>query len=144
MPVSDRGASLTGVTMPHVLLAEDFPQFMERLFGLLTPVGLSLTPAANGEEAIEYIRDEANPLHLLVTDLDMPKRTGWHVIEALRKHRGPDLPVIMQTGEASYPWVKLQAKELGIVLIDKLDIEVRLVPAVCQALGLPAGPSMLA
>jgi len=124
------------VTAPHVLLAEDFPEFMKRLLALLEPVGLNLTPATNGEEAIDYLQDLGNPLHLLVTDLDMPKRSGWHVIEALRKHRGAGLPVIMQTGEASYPWVKVQARELGIVLIDKTDVEHRLVPAVREALGL--------
>jgi CheY-like chemotaxis protein len=120
----------------HVLLAEDFPDFMERLLALLTPVGLRIASATNGADAIDYVRDLANPLHLLITDLDMPKRTGWHVIEAVRKHRGPDIPIIMQTGEATYPWVKVQAKELGIVLIHKPDIDALLVPAVRRALAM--------
>lgn len=110
---------------------------MTRLLDLLEPIGLNIASATNGADAIEYVREAANPLHLLITDLDMPRRTGWHVIEAVRKHRGPDLPIIMQTGEASYPWVKVQARELGIVLIDKLDIDLKLVPAVRQALSLP-------
>jgi CheY-like chemotaxis protein len=118
----------------HILLAEDFPQFMTRLLDLLAPVGANVASATDGAQAIEYVLDTANPLHLLITDLDMPRRTGWHVIEAVRKHRGPDLPIIMQTGEASYPWVKVQARELGIVLIDKVDIDVKLVPAVRKAL----------
>jgi CheY-like chemotaxis protein len=121
----------------HVLLAEDFPEFMERLLGLLTPVGLNIASATNGADAIDYVRDLANPLHLLITDLDMPKRTGWHVIEAVRKHRGDSVPIIMQTGEATYPWVKVQARELGIVLIHKPDIDSLLVPAVRKALALP-------
>jgi CheY-like chemotaxis protein len=120
----------------HVLLAEDFPDFMERLLGLLCPIGLNIASATNGADAIDYVRDLANPLHLLITDLDMPKRTGWHVIEEVRKHRGLDVPIIMQTGEATYPWVKVQAKELGIVLIHKPEIDVLLVPAVRRALTL--------
>jgi CheY-like chemotaxis protein len=120
----------------HILLAEDFPEFMQRLLNLLEPVGCTIASAVNGADAIDYVRDLANPLHLLVTDLDMPKRTGWHVIEAVRKHRGEEIPIIMQTGEATYPWVKVQAKELGIVLIHKPDIDVRLVPAVRKALRL--------
>lgn len=119
----------------HVLLAEDFPQFMARIVALLEPIGLDITHATDGAAAIDYIREPNNPLHLLITDLDMPKRTGWHVIEATRKHRGLEVPVIMQTGEASYPWVKAHARELGIVLIHKVDIEAKLVPAVLQALG---------
>ncbi|HXH20605.1 MAG TPA: response regulator [Dehalococcoidia bacterium] len=120
-----------------MLLAEDFPDFMERLLDLLAPFGLNIAAASNGADAIDYVRDLTNPLHLLITDLDMPKRTGWHVIEAVRKHRGPDVPIIMQTGEATYPWVKVQAKELGIVLIHKPDIDELLIPAVCRALDLP-------
>lgn len=121
----------------HILLAEDFPEFMERLLLLLQPVGLSIARATNGADAIEYVRDVSNPLHLLITDLDMPKRSGWHVIEAVRQHRGPDVPIIMQTGEATYPWVKVQARDLGIVLIHKPEVEALLVPAVRKALGLP-------
>jgi CheY-like chemotaxis protein len=128
------------VTFPRVLLAEDFPEFMKRLHALLSPVGLDLFSATNGEDAIAYVRELANPLHLLITDLDMPKRSGWHVIEAVRQHRGAALPIIMQTGEASYPWVKVQARELGIVLIDKVDVEHRLVPAVRKALDLEGAP----
>jgi len=120
-----------------VLLAEDFPDFMERLLRLLSPIGLDIASATNGAEAIDYVRDLSRPLHLLITDLDMPKRTGWHVIDAVRKHRGGSVPVIMQTGEATYPWVKVQARELGITLIHKPDVDALLVPAVHRALGLP-------
>jgi CheY-like chemotaxis protein len=120
-----------------VLLAEDFPDFRERLLRLLAPFGLDIASASDGAEAIDYVRDLSKPLHLLITDLDMPKRTGWHVIEAVRKHRGDSIPIIMQTGEATYPWVKVQARELGITLIHKPDVDVLLVPAVHKALGLP-------
>ncbi|MCI0890014.1 MAG: hypothetical protein J4O04_04335, partial [Chloroflexi bacterium] len=61
--------------------------------------------------------------------------TGWDVIEACRRHRA-DLPIIMQTGEARYTYVKRRAQEFGIVLIDKLDVDAQLVLAVRDALGL--------
>ena len=47
--------------------------------------------------------------------MDMPVNTGWEVIEACRRHRA-DLPIIMQTGEARYTYVKRRAEEFGIVL----------------------------
>jgi CheY-like chemotaxis protein len=120
----------------HVLLAEDIPLYLARIIGLFTHERLRFVGAADGQEAIEYIEDVSRPLDLLITDLDMPRRSGWHVIEALRNHRGPQVPVIMQTGEAAYPWVKKQAGDLGIVLIDKIHVDLALVPAVEQALGL--------
>ena len=120
----------------HVLLAEDIPNYLTRIIGLFSDERLRFVSAIDGQEAIDYIEDLARPLHLLITDLDMPRRSGWHVIEALRRHRGEDVPIIMQTGEAAYPWVRKQADELGIVLIDKIHVDLSLVAAVEEALGL--------
>lgn len=132
----DQTADTNGTS--YVLLAEDIRMYLDRIIGLFNHESLRFVSALDGQEAIDYIEDAAQPLHLLVTDLDMPRRTGWHVIESLRKHRGDDVPIIMQTGEAQYPWVKEQAAELGIVLIDKIHVDLLLVAAVEKALGIPA------
>ena len=123
----------------HVLLAEDIPAYMERILGLFRHLPLEMTGAPDGQAAIEYIEDLSRPLDLLVTDLEMPRRNGWHVIEALRLHRGEEVPVVMQTGEAADPWVIDQAKELGIVLINKTHVDVSLVSSVCSLLKLQPG-----
>ena len=68
----------------------------------------------------------------------MPRRTGWHVIEALQLHRGGGVPVIIQSGDARYPEVQAQAAALGIPLIDKVHVDTRLIAAVVQALSLDA------
>lgn len=121
----------------HILLAEDIEAYMNRIMALFTHLPLEVIPAADGQHAIDYIVDVSRRLDLLVTDLDMPRRTGWQVIEALREHRGEAVPVIMQTGEASYPWVQAQAQALGVVLIDKAHVDIGLVRTVCQVLNLP-------
>ncbi len=120
---------------PAVLIAEDYPDFRARLLALLEPLKLNCIPVANGKLAIDVIQNASQTLDLLITDMDMPVNTGWEVIEACREHRG-DLPIIMQTGEARYTYVKRRAGEFGIPLIDKLDVDVQLVPAVRDALGL--------
>jgi CheY-like chemotaxis protein len=120
--------------LPSVLLAEDYPDFRARLLALLEPLALSCIAVRNGREAIDVLGDLSRDLHLLVTDMDMPVHTGWDVIEAARRHRGAALPVIMQTGEAKYTYVRRRAEELEIVLIDKTDIDALLVPAVRDAL----------
>lgn len=122
--------------MPTVLVAEDYPDFRARLLALLEPLELECIPVSNGRLAIEVLRDPSQELDLLITDMDMPVHTGWEVIEAARAHRGESLPVIMQTGEARYTYVKRRAGEFGIVLIDKLDVDIQLGPAVRDALGL--------
>lgn len=80
---------------PSVLIAEDFPEFRQRILFLLQPLDLVCIPVANGRLAIEVLRDPSQELHLLITDMDMPVHTGWEVIEAARTHRGADLPIIM-------------------------------------------------
>ncbi len=119
-----------------VLVAEDYSDFRARILALLQPLDLACVPASNGREAIEVVRDLSRELHLLITDMDMPVHTGWEVIEAVREHRGEHLPIIMQTGEANYTYVRRRAKEFGIVLIDKKEIDELLVPAVRHALGI--------
>jgi CheY-like chemotaxis protein len=121
---------------PSVLIAEDYPEFRARLLALLEPLDLNCIPVANGKLAIDVIQDAEHSLDLLITDMDMPVNTGWEVIEACREHRG-ELPIIMQTGEARYSYVIKRAGEFGIPLIDKVDVDIHLVPAVRDALGLP-------
>ncbi len=127
---------MTAPGSPAVLIAEDYPDFRARLLDLLEPLALTCIPVANGREAIEVLRDSSQPLDLLITDMDMPVNTGWDVIEAARQHRGETLPVIMQTGEAKYTYVRRRAEGLGIVLIDKTDVNELLAPAVRLALDL--------
>ena len=119
-----------------VLIAEDYPEFRARILALMEPLALTCIAVANGREAIEVLRDRGQELHLLITDMDMPVHTGWEVIAAAREHRGEALPIIMQTGEGKYRYVRRRAEELGIVLIDKPDVDALLVPAVCDALDL--------
>jgi CheY-like chemotaxis protein len=118
-----------------VLIAEDYAEFRARILALLQPLDLACVPASNGRQAIDVLRDLSQELHLLITDMDMPVNTGWEVIAAAREHRGGDLPIIMQTGEAKYTYVRRRAAEFGIVLIDKKEIDELLVPAVREALG---------
>ncbi len=122
---------------PVVLVAEDYPDFRAGLLDLLEPLGLTCIPASNGRQAIEVLEDPSKVVHLVITDMDMPVNTGWEVIEAAYKHRGRDLPIIMQTGEAYYTYVQRRAEKLGVVLIHKIDVNVHLLPAVREALSLP-------
>ena len=117
-----------------VLIAEDYPDFRARILALIEPLAITCIAVANGREAIDVLRDRSQELHLLITDMDMPVHTGWEVIQAAREHRGEALPIIMQTGEGKYSYVRRRAEELGIVLIDKPDVDALLIPAVRAAL----------
>lgn len=130
---------MTGPALPSILIAEDYPDFRQRLLVLLEPLALACTAVSNGREAIEVLRNASHAVDLLVTDMDMPVNNGWEVIDAARTHRGSGLPVIMQTGEAKYTYVRRRAEGLGIILIDKTEVNQLLVPAVTDLLRIASG-----
>ncbi|HKZ50592.1 MAG TPA: response regulator [Dehalococcoidia bacterium] len=121
---------------PYVLIAEDYPDFRERLVELLQPLGLEIVAVKDGEEAITILQDMNQPIDLLITDLTMPRRNGWDVISIARATRGEHLPIIMQTGEAVYYDVRWQAEGQGVALLDKGYVTEKLLPMVKERLGL--------
>jgi CheY-like chemotaxis protein len=116
------------------LIAEDNLAYRELIVGMLEELAVESVAAVDGREAIGVARDVSQVLHLLITDMEMPHNTGWDVIAAWREHRGESLPVIMQTGQTQYSYVVHRARELDIVLIDKIELQSRLAPAVREAL----------
>jgi DNA-binding NtrC family response regulator len=61
--------------------------------------------AGNGDEAIEIMKKENLKISLAVIDLLMPYRTGWELIEYIKKHSVySNVPIIAVTGlESSSP-----------------------------------------
>jgi CheY-like chemotaxis protein len=118
------------------LVAEDNLGYRELIIGMLEELRVESIAAVNGREAIEVVRDVSRELHLLVTDMEMPHNTGWDVIAAFREHRGESLPIIMQTGQTQFSYVVHRARELDIVLIDKIELHTRFEAEVREALGL--------
>lgn len=61
---------------------------------VLAIYGHSVTAAANGEEAITLFNDS---IELVVTDMNMPRKTGLQTAAALRE-RAPNVPIIAMSG----------------------------------------------
>jgi CheY-like chemotaxis protein len=79
----------------RILVAEDEPLAAMVLEEALTDFGHTVLLAADGEEALQLA--ESNPFDVLVTDLAMPRLTGWELIPRLRARRA-GLPVVVMTG----------------------------------------------
>ncbi|HWQ29236.1 MAG TPA: hypothetical protein VNN12_09460, partial [Dehalococcoidia bacterium] len=56
----------------RALVAEDYADFRARLLALLSHLPVDWVAVADGEAAVEVVRDTSAPLDLLITDLDMP------------------------------------------------------------------------
>ncbi len=79
----------------RVLLVDDDPRLVAVLSDMLRGEGHAVTTATNGDEAIDAF-DPA--LHdVVITDLGMPKTTGWEVAERI-KSKSPDTAVFLLTG----------------------------------------------
>jgi DNA-binding response OmpR family regulator len=82
----------------RILLVEDDLELRDILQDILEDEGYDVIPAADGRQALEYLRgtrsgDDAPAL--LILDLMMPIVSGWQVLEALNLDRSLQMPVIV-------------------------------------------------
>jgi DNA-binding NtrC family response regulator len=79
----------------RVLIADDDIAVREALKTVLEGTGYEVLTAADGAEAESKIN--AEPIHLLLLDLGLPRQNGWNVL-GLVTAQNPLLPVIIITG----------------------------------------------
>lgn len=80
-----------------ILLAEDNPEVRRLANLILQNAGYSVIQAADGEKAIDRIRDKSSEIDLAVIDVVMPKRSGKEVLEYYRRIR-PSGKVLLVSG----------------------------------------------
>jgi two-component system alkaline phosphatase synthesis response regulator PhoP len=93
-----------------VLLCDDDQTLVGIMNHLLKRKGFAVATAADGEEALEVIRDQKP--HLLLLDLAMPRRDGLGVLRALQEESGRPPYVIVLSGQENRE-IRQQATELG-------------------------------
>ncbi|RMF39394.1 MAG: response regulator [Planctomycetota bacterium] len=81
---------------PRVLVVDDDMEITEALRYALESQGFEVAVARDGNEGLAMA--EKHKPDLLVLDMMMPKRSGFLVLEQLRREGNTDLPVIMITG----------------------------------------------
>ena len=77
------------------LVVDDEPTVRTVLADILTAAGHEVVDLDDGAEAIARFR--AEPFDLVLTDLAMPRVSGWQVARAV-KHTAPTVPVFLVTG----------------------------------------------
>lgn len=80
---------------PLVLVVDDDDAIRRLLDALLGSAGYRVRTAADGQEALDVVR-EARPAVVLL-DLTLPKLDGWQVLERLHT-AGDATPVVLLTG----------------------------------------------
>jgi len=80
-----------------VLLVEDEPQVRVVIRNILTRHGYQVLDAANGEAALAFCERFSGTIHLLLTDVVMPRMSGRQLAELLAPHRS-QMKVLYMSG----------------------------------------------
>jgi two-component system, cell cycle sensor histidine kinase and response regulator CckA len=80
-----------------VLLAEDDERVRRLTASVLGQLGYTVLESADGEEALEVARKHNGEIHLLFTDMVMPKKCGNEIANEIRRER-PDIKVLFSSG----------------------------------------------
>jgi CheY-like chemotaxis protein len=91
VPTSD------GVRTPTLLLVEDDIFIRMEMAGGLRSVGFRVVEASNGEEALALLHSSAQ-VHLVLTDLRMPRMDGAALVERIRA-QFPLMPIFMTSAQ---------------------------------------------
>jgi PAS domain S-box-containing protein len=121
-----------------ILLVEDNLALRRLTARMLGRHGYEVLEAQDGRAALRLARAHTGPIHLLITDVVMPKMNGPMVAERLTVIR-PDTRVMFMSGYADSTSVHLGLIQPGVAILDKPFSEDDLVTAVRSALDTPPG-----
>lgn len=82
-----------------VLVVEDEESLLKLAQEFLEASGYNVLTAGNGEEALQVSDQYAGTIHLVLTDVVMPRMNGWELAKRLA-HRRPDSKVLFVSGYA--------------------------------------------
>ena len=132
-PESKTNTDSAGPNGKTVLLVDDDIEIVETVRYALEGAGHNVVVARDGNQGLALAERE-NP-DLIVLDMMMPKRSGFLVLEKLRRLRTEPLPVIMITGNEGSRH-KAYAELLGVSdYIRKPFPMERLISAVDKLIG---------
>lgn len=101
-----------------VLLVEDSDTVRKLMVQVLTQHGYKLLVASDGEEAFRILASHIGSLHLLITDVVLPKLSGPEIAYQLAKAR-PDVKVLFTSGYTDRAIVENGILESGIPFLQK-------------------------
>ncbi len=82
----------------YILLADDTEFFRALMSDLLINHGFRVKTAEDGQEALEFFNAAPDKYQLILLDLQMPRVSGFGVLETLKNSGKPYPPVIVMTG----------------------------------------------
>jgi CheY-like chemotaxis protein len=119
--LADRVALARGSEL--VLLVEDNAQVRKLVHSVLTAQGYEVLVAQDGEEGLQIAQDYKSPIHLLLTDVIMPRLGGRALADRLRPSR-PEMRVLFISGYTDDALLRRGVADKGIHFLPKpFDVE---------------------
>ncbi len=122
-----------------VPVVEDMESVREMIRETLEGQGYTVPVASNGEEALALVRERQGPIHLLLTDVVMPKLGGGDLARQVSALR-PGTPVLFMSGYPEGVISRDGALDDGVEILEKPFSPARLALAVRRALDRTKGP----
>lgn len=101
-----------------VLVVEDQDAVREVTKRIFTRSGYQVITAANGPEALDIVHGHPGDIHLLVTDVVMPRMRGTEVAEKVRAIK-PGIEVLFMSGYAQSVLTSLGRLDPSVALVEK-------------------------
>ncbi|UOD49232.1 hybrid sensor histidine kinase/response regulator [Orrella daihaiensis] len=97
------------LTNTHLLVVEDSQAIQFLINEMLSPLGIHVTPALDGQQAIERMQHADNEFDAILMDIQMPNMNGIECTQAIRANPGwRTIPIIAMTADL----VGTQQKEI--------------------------------
>jgi two-component system, cell cycle sensor histidine kinase and response regulator CckA len=119
-----------------ILLVEDDPQLNQLATSVLAHCGYKVLAAANPEEGLAVCRTHPHEIHLLVTDVVMPKMNGRQLAEEVARIR-PSVKLLYVSGYTSNAIVHYGVLDAGLWFLPKPFSLAALVTKVREVLDAP-------
>ena len=115
------------VALETILVVDDTPLVLEAVSLVLKNAGFNVLSASSPEQAIQVSLDFPGTIHLLLTDVMMPKMSGPDLAAKLVEQRAK-LRVMLMTGYAggdllilNYGWHLIKKPFVPSILREKVD-----------------------
>ena len=118
-----------------ILVVEDAEEIRRLVCGMLVLQGYNCLAASDGAEALELVENCVEQVHLVLTDMVMPKMMGSELARHLAQRR-PDIRILLMSGFSDDPVVR-SFERVPTIFIAKPFTAAALYAKVRQALDQP-------
>ena len=116
-----------------LLLVEDEWVILEALTTSLQSAGFDVAAAADGNKAMQILREQADRIAGVITDIRLPGNLdGWAVAQRARELK-PSMPIVYMTGDSAADWPSKGVP--NTIIVQKPFAEAQIVAAISTLLN---------